>query len=186
MKYVKLYLTLVLIALGMGQVQAKSGQVSANCGTVKTSINGIPRTIQGKPGAGVCLTYQVPQKINPGERFVVELSLTNNRNKDLRSEIKMAKELHFLTKTRSLQKTADAISQGNRQLLTFTAEKKGFYYIYVNAQTGFAENRRTSVFAIPVNVGGVNPRDYLKANGTLKTTASGEQIVSMKASQTIR
>lgn len=185
MKLLKLYLSLALFTLGMNQVQAKSAQASAHCGTVETTINGVQQTIQGKPGAGVCLSYQIPQKINPGQAFVVEISLTKNSDNNLNTQIRASKALNFSTKTQSLRKAADSISEGNRQLLTFSARKKGLYYIYVKAQTGFAENHRTSTFAIPVNVGEVNPRDYLKTNGTLKTTVSGEKIISMKASQTV-
>ncbi len=182
MKLILFYSPLILIALAASLIQAKSTRIPAHCAQVKAPLDG-QHSVPGKPGTGVCLNYHLPAKINPGQSFVVKLSFTNFYHHDLRSEIRVPAELKFSTKARSLQKAAEGLSNGDQQSLSFSAEQKGMYYIYVKAQTGYKDNHRTTVFAIPINVGGVDPADYLKTNGRLKTTADGEKIMSMKAHQ---
>ncbi len=190
MKFLQIFFTSLLLLVGVTQAQAKSTVISkatiTNCGVVHFSLNGVSKTAQGKPGAGVCLTYNVPQKIKPGDTFLVKMSLTGPSDGSLRSEIKAGQNLQYVSRKQSLQKVGASMSKGEQQQLLFSAGKKGFYYIYVNAKTGFGNNSRTRIFAIPVNVGGVNPRDYLKTNGILRTTVTGEKIISMQAAQTIK
>jgi len=157
---------------------------STDCHYQMITINGVERQVVKKPGATVCLKYQVPQKIIPGTNFTLQIQLSNNGQSKLQSKLKLPSKIQFSTKVQSQQKISTDINKGLSSQFQLKASEKGFYYIHLIVVSGIGDAKRMRAFAIPINVGEVNPRDYLKTNGQIKITDKGKKIVDMQAIQT--
>lgn len=156
------------------------------CITQQVTINGKVRQVAKKPGAGICLNYQLPEVINPGDMFELKLNYSGHLNGSLKSQLRLPTALAEVKTQQSLKQSIQSMDQGQQSLLRLRANEKGFYYIRLLASINDGQQNKTRAFAIPVNIGNVDPADYLKKNGELKVNDKGVTIMDMKAIQTRR
>lgn len=66
--------------------------------------------------------------------------------------------------------------------LTVNPDAEGYYYIYITATLVTGDIKQTRNFAIPMNVGNVDPTKHMKPAGIVQEDSTGQKIISMPAS----
>jgi len=175
-----------LIILSVGLLTAcDSGttRLAAQPHEHKVSKSNYVKSSPGKPSAAVQMSYTVNKNIAAGEDAEVTMTFTNT--KDVDNLLINLKLNPGLTSTDVLQHSFGVLPSGEASeiKLQINAENNGYYYIYVTA-TLVSDNRQSRSFAIPVNVGNVDARKYLKSSGKVTVDSQGRRIVSMPATMT--
>jgi len=135
----------------------------------------------GKSHAAVEMDYAMKKNIVAGEEVEVIITFTNTKNVDY-LEVNFRLDAGLESVDLLQQKNFGTLTTGQTSIvsLPIRAENNGLYYIYVVA-TLVDDKRQSRSFAIPINVGNVNVKNYLKSKGNVKIDASGRRIISMPA-----
>jgi len=170
----------VLVLVAVPAAEAKTSAVTTRCGVINTAAG----PVRLAPGSGVCVENPGLLKAEPGQKLSITLRV-HGASRDAAAVVVSGQPgtlVRELSPMKRLQ--AGAVASDVALLpIEFTAENKGYFYIILATSSGNGDNRRTSMITLPVNVGKVNPRDYLQKNGTMMTAPSGRKVISLPAKQ---
>lgn len=174
---------LALIAMGISACNSETH--NNNKITNKTSF--IPNNkYPGKPELPVDMKYKFTssKKIAVGENIVIELTFkTKKIVDDLVIQLRSDSELVLMNSSNEYSFGPQA--KGSKSVLDLTVQPSvnGYYYIYISASLDEGGIRQSRSFTIPLNVGNVDARKYMKPAGVIHEDSTGQKIISMPASQ---
>ena len=138
----------------------------------------------GKPHAPIEMTFQLPSKLKPGQAIEFTLSLMPTRDVESLS-MQMRVDDGLVLKTDS-QAGFGVMAKGTKadHEVKLVPQREGLFYVHVQAAVQVAGQIQSRSFVIPLNVGDVDARKYMKSSGMVTEDASGEAIISMPAQET--
>ena len=135
----------------------------------------------GKSSAAIEMEYTLDKNIVANKES--EVIITFRTKKDVDNLLVNFKLDSGLVSTDAEQVFSfGVLASGEKSVvkLRVSAASNGYYYINVLA-TLVSNNKQSRSFSIPINVGNVNAKNYLKSKGNVKIDASGRRIISMPA-----
>jgi len=137
-----------------------------------------------KPQAPLDMKYYLGKNVEVGEGLDVKMVFKTRQNvDDITIKYSIDTELAGEEQIHETSLGAQLRGQSSELILHLVPQQEGFYYIKVFATMSNNGIQQSRSFAIPVNVGNVNPKHYMKQMGNVKTDATGQKIISMPASQ---
>lgn len=137
----------------------------------------------GKPHAPIEMTFQLPSKLKSGQAIEFTFSLMPTQNvESLSMQVRVDDGLVLKTQT---QAGYGVMSKGAKadHVVKLVAQREGLFYVHVQASVKVAGKIQSRSFVIPLNVGDVDARKYMKSSGNVTGDAGGERIISMPAQE---
>lgn len=139
----------------------------------------------GKPQPPVDMKYKFTsaKSSGVGENIEIELTFTSKAMvEDL--VVQLNTDSGLIMMNSSDQYSFGPQSKGDKSVLNLTVQPEavGYYYIYISASLVDGGTRQSRSFNIPVNVGNVNAKQYMKPAGVVQEDSTGQKIISMPAS----
>ncbi|MCW9014967.1 MAG: hypothetical protein OQL06_14440 [Gammaproteobacteria bacterium] len=137
----------------------------------------------GKPVAPIDINYAMSKSAAVGETLEVEVQISTRKNVD---------DLKVVYTTPHQLESADmkmkhsfgSVNANEKQVVNISVipQSKGMYYIKLLATLVVDGRSQSRSFAIPVNIGNVDPKAYMKSpTGEVIDNGSGRRIISMPA-----
>ena len=138
----------------------------------------------GKPQAGVEMNYTMDKSIEAGQALEVSMTFTTRQNvEDLTVVYSIDKKLEDASAKVTEVFGSRVAGEASNLNINLVPKQIGYYYINVFATITNNGMKRSRSFAIPVNVGNVDAKQYMKKMGEVKVDSTGQRIISMPASQ---
>jgi hypothetical protein len=137
----------------------------------------------GKPHAPIEMTFQLPSKLKPGQAIEFTFSLMPTQDvESLSMQMRVDDGLVLKTDT---QAGYGVMSKGAKadHVVKLVSQREGLFYVHVQASVKVAGQIQSRSFVIPLNVGDVDARKYMKSSGRVTEEAGGERIISMPAQE---
>lgn len=176
----------LLLALIVVGIAACNSETTSSKQISEKSISDVAGKYPGKPHAPVDMVYKFTTNKTPmaGENVDIELTFkVKQAVNDLIINLSADSGLDIMNNSLQHSMGAKSISDQSVLNLTVTSGANGYYYAYITVILVFDGKRQSRNFAIPVNVGNIDPKQSMKPIGVLHEDATGQKIISMPASQ---
>ena len=137
----------------------------------------------GKPHAPITLTHLLKKNLALGELVKLNLSLTNTTDVD-NMQVKLRLSEGLSSVDIQPEYNFGIMSKKNKSsiLLTLSSNSAGLFYVYITSSIVNAGQVQSRSFTVPVNIGNVKAKNYLKQPaGIISTDSTGARIISMPA-----
>jgi len=139
--------------------------------------------LAGKQLAPLSLSYETLSRADIGEKISIAITCQTLADVEaLEIRVKPVKGLELIAEPFEVQYGNQAVNFVFTEMVEVIAQEEGVLYLNVFVSGVFDNNKMVRSTAIPVNVGN-NPKKLLKRSGKLKTTVSGQRIISLPATE---